>query len=113
MTNHGCSKCKGYEHCTHIRQDILTVEEFEEYFYAVTYIGGYAVVTGRCDDSPFYETLVVCVGFRSLGSIEDEGVENYQSRILYRAASLEWDAVEDHHEFICITLGAGVLQLSE
>lgn len=112
MNRHGCKICEGYKHCWHIRQDFR--EEYGDAILSVTYVGGYAVVTGISPVVGAFpaETSVICVGVRSIGQVNDEGAEEVNRRTLYRQPH-RVESQDDHHITTAMGLREKMLNLSQ
>lgn len=111
MNKHACKICEGYKHCWHVRQSFR--EEFYPDALYVTYVGGYAVVTGISGTVGVlpYETVVVCVGVRSIGELYDQQGE-IDTRTLYRQLHKS-ESRDDHHITTVMGLTEKMLNLSQ
>ena len=113
MNNHGCEKCEAYQSCNHVRVDLRDYDAERELGYYVTYIGGHAVVSGILHDhADPYVTMVMCVGFRSVGDILDDAVDVVNHRVLYDVKH-PWEYFVDTHESVCMGLREQMLVLSK
>lgn len=114
MSNHNCVKCEEFRFCWHIRENQYDYREDEQAVFLLTYVGGYAVCTSYSSEfGPFgYETNVISVAHHSIGDINDRGIEEVDSRRMYKHLHT-WSEVKYAHESTAMGLHEQMLNLSK
>lgn len=97
--------------CEHVRVDGKFIDPEDEYYFALSYVGGHAVVTCLHHSGIGFRTAVVCVGFKTLAQCRT-GDEAEARRVLLTHDHRDWDFVDDIHEATVIGLYNGMFKLN-
>lgn len=108
-----CTPEKGCTFCEHVREDGHSLVPERGYYYAISYVGGYAVVTGDNGEGTPWITAVICVGNKTMGDWRMMHHWEQAERILHREELESLASAETSHKFTCIMLSQGMMQLSQ
>lgn len=101
-------------YCEFVREDASHNDPALALYSAITYIGGYAVVTGTVgvdqDDNDVHTITVICLANRTVGEVRDTAVA--EGRIMFHRLIGPYEAAEDMHVSTCMGLREGMLELS-
>lgn len=101
-------------YCEFVREDASHDNPALGVYSAITYIGGYAVVTGTVGvdqyDDDIHTIIVICLASRTVGEVRDTAAA--EGRILFHRLIGPYEAAEDMHISTCMGLREGMLELS-